>query len=278
MQHDQAMLSKIWAVEMDILDVVHEVCKKHNLRYSLAFGSLIGAVRHGGFIPWDDDIDIIMPREDYNKLIAVWESSAPKDYIIQYKDKDEDFTQNFIKIRKNNTAFIQAEEEKEKKYHKGIFVDILPCDRAACGKVSGKLQLIACAVALLYSREHLSGTGGMIGFVERTLLRVPKRFRPAIRRRAEKAMQRWNGNHNLKYICADTIRDCHNQHVPDLFDHIRLAQFQGREYCIIDNPDSYLSTIYGNYMQLPPEEQRVWRHHPIIIDFEHNYEELSQRK
>lgn len=117
---------QIWATEQEILDVIHQVCTEHGLRYSLAYGTLIGAVRHKGFIPWDDDIDIMMPREDYEKLIAVWDQAAPKGYILQNTRTYPDFTQNFTKIRKDHTTFLQDEAERTKHYHKGIFVDISP--------------------------------------------------------------------------------------------------------------------------------------------------------
>ena len=90
---------QIWATEQEILDVIHQICTEHGLRYSLAYGSLIGAMRHKGFIPWDDDIDIMMPREDYEKLLVIWNQSAPKGYILQNTRTDSDFTQNFMKIR-----------------------------------------------------------------------------------------------------------------------------------------------------------------------------------
>ena len=111
---------RLWKVEQEILDVINEICVKHNLRYSLAYGTLIGAVRHGGFIPWDDDIDIIMPRSDYNRFIDIWQKENPKDYVLQNKTFDSDFVQNFTKIRKNNTTFLEYEEERNKRYHKGL--------------------------------------------------------------------------------------------------------------------------------------------------------------
>lgn len=87
---------QIWATEQEILDVIHQVCTEYGLRYSLAYGTLIGAVRHKGFIPWDDDIDLIMPREDYEKLLAIWNEATPKGYILQNTRTDPDFTQNLI--------------------------------------------------------------------------------------------------------------------------------------------------------------------------------------
>lgn len=192
-QTSDQLQQQIWATEQEILDVIHQVCTEHGLRYSLAYGTLIGAVRHKGFIPWDDDIDLMMPREDYEKLLVIWNQSAPKGYILQNTRTDSDFTQNFTKIRKDHTTFLQDESEREKHYHKGIFVDIFPGDRVAPSKLGKNVQYIACAIDLLYSRGHTSGSGGLIGKAESILLKAPKKKHATRRERAEKSIRRWNG-------------------------------------------------------------------------------------
>lgn len=265
---------KLWETEMEILDVIHGICKKNNLRYSLAFGSLLGAIRHGGFIPWDDDIDIMMPREDYEKLISIWCSEAPEGYILQNKDTHSDYSQNFTKIKKDHTTFLESEFGKTANYHKGIFVDIGPCDRVAPGRLGRLYQYVACAVNLLYSRNYSSGSKGIRGFVERTLLKLPEGLKSRIRRRTEKIKRKWNGNKNCPYFATEIISDCKRYFPADLFDEIKEIKFENRNYCIAGKADEFLKIRYGDYMQLPPEEERVWKHRPMIIDFEHNYEEL----
>lgn len=265
---------QIWATEQEILDVIHQVCTEHGLRYSLAYGTLIGAVRHKGFIPWDDDIDIMMPREDYEKLIAVWNQSAPKGYILQNTRTDSDFTQNFTKIRKDHTTFLQDEAERIKHYHKGIFVDIFPGDRVPSGKIGQKMQYIACAVNLLYSRGHTSGSGGTIGKVERALLKAPKEKYAVRRERADKKIRSWNGDESLQYVFPSTIGSSRKYYPANLFENMKTIEFNGKQYMCVADEDATLRVEYGNYMQLPPEEERVWKHHPLLIDFEHNYEEL----
>lgn len=192
-QTSDQLQQQIWATEQEILDVIHQVCTEHGLRYSLAYGTLLGAVRHKGFIPWDDDIDLMMPREDYEKLLVIWNQSAPKGYILQNTRTDSDFTQNFTKIRKDHTTFLQDEAERTKHYHKGIFVDIFPGDRVPSGKLEKTVQYIACAINLLYSRGHTSGSGGLIGKAESILLKAPKKKYTIRRERAEKSIRRWNG-------------------------------------------------------------------------------------
>ena len=270
----QTQIKQVWSVEQEILDVIHKVCSDHNLRYTLAYGTLIGAVRHGGFIPWDDDIDMIMPRDDYEKLLEIWENAAPAGYILQNIRTNEDYTNTFSKVRKNHTTFLQDEAEAAKQYHKGIFVDIFPADRVADNAVSNKMQYIACAVNLLYTRGYASGSGGLIGAVERILLALPKCVHPMLRKASEKIIRRWNNHDELRWFVPSTIEYAKHYYPSNLFDDMKTIDFCQKHYLCVADPDAFLRADYGDYMQLPPEEERVWKHHPIIIDFEHNYEEL----
>lgn len=270
-------LQNIWKIEQEILDVIHNICIKNNLKYSLAYGTLIGAVRHGGFIPWDDDIDIMMPREDYEKLIAIWDIEAPEGYILQNGRTDVDFTQNFTKIRKDHTTFLQDESEKNKKYHKGIFVDIFPGDRVASGKIARKLQYVACALNLLYSRGFTSGTSGVVGILERFLLKTSKKKYVERRDKCERFVRRWNGQLNSQYFFPSTIGCCREYYNSDLFANMKTILFNGREYLVVSDIDTTLRNCYGDYMKLPPEEERVWKHHPVLVNFYYNYEELIKK-
>lgn len=279
MEKRDVLIEKIWREEQEILDVIHKVCMEHHLRYSLAFGTLIGAIRHGGFIPWDDDIDIMMPREDYNKLLEIWGTAAPQDYILQDYNTDLDYTNNFAKIRKNHTTFIQFEYEKEKKYHKGIFVDIFPGDRVAPGKFSRKIQYVACAVNLLYSRGFTSGSSGLREMVERILLKTNLQVYARRRNFAEKIISHWSAGKETEIFFPCVISWCNGYYHPaDMFEHMIFVEFMGKKYCAVLDYDKILKLEYGDYMKLPPEAERVWKHHPILVDFEYNYEELVDKE
>ena len=268
-------IKDVWQVETEILDVIDKVCEENNLKYSLAYGTLIGAVRHKGFIPWDDDIDIVMPVKDYEKLLEIWDDVAPEGYLLQNKKRESDFTQNFSKIRKDHTAFLEYEEERTANYHKGIFVDIFPGYRVAPGKISRKMQYIACAVNLLYSREFTSGSGGLIGFVEKILIHFPGKIQKKLLESSNKFIARWSSNDSLDYFFPNTIGVAGHYYPAELFDKMTKLTFEGKEYSCVDDWDNFLKKDYGDYMQLPPESERTWAHHPLLIDFEHNYEELK---
>lgn len=275
MEKKDDLIEQVWEVELEILQVVHNVCEKNGLKYTLAYGTLIGAIRHGGFIPWDDDIDIMMPRQDYNILLKIWKGVAPKDYIIQDYNTDEDYTNNFAKVRKNNTTFLQFEDEREKKYHKGIFIDIFPGDRVAVGKIKRNFQYVAFAVNLLYSRGYPSGASGIMGKIEQRLLATKKENYAKRRRKAEKIMSRWNNKMTSDYVFPCTIACCKHYYPADMFVDLTSIAFNGKIFCMTKDYDRVLRLEYGDYTQFPPEDERVWKHHPLLIDFERNYEELQ---
>lgn len=275
--NQEEIKSKVWKVEQEILDVIHKICIENELKYTLAYGTLLGAVRHGGFIPWDDDIDIIMPREDYEKLVRIWDSVAPRNFLLQDYRKDLDDTNNFVKIRKNHTTFIQSEDEKKKIFHKGIFVDIFPADRVAKGKIAKKVQYVACAINLLYTRGYTSGSGGLVGCIERILLKANPKSYPKKRLLAEKVLRHWNKDINAEYMVPCTIKDCRIYFPSEMFSNIDKICFNKKEYCAIREWDYFLKIVYGDYMKLPPIDERIWTHHPILIDFENNYEELGEK-
>lgn len=269
---------RLWAVEQDILDEIHRVCTENGLRYSLAYGTLLGAVRHKGFIPWDDDVDVMMPREDYDQLVRIWDACADPNYIFQTEECSDDYNNNFGKVRKDHTAFIMYEEQKQKKFHKGIYVDIFPMVRQAPGKITKKYQFAMFMVNLLYNRGYTSGHKGTIGLIERLMLAiVPKKYYRKLSLWAGKQARRWQDNTSGCWLTTCTFIACHRLHPADFFDSMTQIDFQGKSYNVIHDYHGYLTAVYGDYMKLPPEEERVWTHHPIEIDFSHNYEELPQR-
>ena len=117
----EKMLRKLQLTQLDILKVFDKFCREHDLHYSLYAGSLLGAVRHKGFIPWDDDLDVCMSRADYDRLIALWEQAQPKGYILQNKENSPNFWQSFSKIRKDHTTFLQGQREVSHWHLSGYF-------------------------------------------------------------------------------------------------------------------------------------------------------------
>lgn len=279
MMNQNIKLEDIWRVEQEILDEIDRVCLENDLRYSLAYGTLLGAIRHSGFIPWDDDIDIMMPREDYERLRAIWHEKANKDFILEDETMFDDYVNNFGKVRKDHTTFLQFESERTCRYHTGLFVDIFSGDRVAPVGLRRKLQYGEFALGLLYNRGYTSGAKGMRGFAERALLRaVPKRFHHRLSNSLGRHSRRWNNDRSAPIVFPNDPTALTRYYPADLFEGLIRVSFQGKFYSVFKDYDAILRLRYGDYMQLPPDEERVWRHHPILVDFEHNYDELSWRE
>ena len=117
---------KIWAIELDLLIKFDKVCQKYGFKYWLAYGSLLGAVRHKGFIPWDDDLDVMMPREDYDSFIKL-SSEFENPYFLQTHETDKGYYYSFAKLRNSNTTAVSKMFAFEK-WNQGIFLDIFPND------------------------------------------------------------------------------------------------------------------------------------------------------
>ena len=123
-------MQEIWKVQLELLDVLQKFCKEHNLTYYMGYGSLLGAVRHNGFVPWDDDIDVLMPREDFDKLQSLWQD-FPTPFFLQSHVSDPNYWHNgMMRLRRDNTAFIQP-LDWDKDFHQGICLEIMPLDVCA---------------------------------------------------------------------------------------------------------------------------------------------------
>ncbi|MBO4848176.1 MAG: LicD family protein [Clostridia bacterium] len=272
-------LEDIWKVELEILDEIDRVCTENGLRYSLAYGTLLGAVRHKGFIPWDDDIDIMMPREDYEKFKTIWRNSPPNGFILQDETVEDDSVNNFTKIRKDHTTFLQFDFERTRSIHKGFFVDIFPADRQASGRLNRKIQKVEFLLSLLYNRGYPSGKPGAMGIIDKTLLMItPKCAYRKLSVWFGKRGRRWNHLKNNHIIFPATPVSCNKLYPAGLFDDLHRIEFQGKEYEAVKDYDGYLSVAYRDYKTLPPENKRVWTHHPILVDFNRNYEEITEEE
>lgn len=272
--NNEEILKDVKKTELNILSTVDDFCQKNNIKYSLAYGTLLGAVRHKGFIPWDDDIDIWMTRKNYNKFIKTWEQNPVQGYILQNTDLEEDFSQNFTKIRKDNTAFIQTEEEKTTNYHKGIFIDIFPLDRVAKTPSKIAVQKFYAMLTMLFYRKYAPPTEkGLKKYISKFFLRiVPKSKYENARKHFENRYLSLSGDVDCSWLSNSTYRDLSIYYDSDMMDDYTFLQFEGRNFMSVSNWDHALKMQYGDYMQLPPEKDRVWKHHPIFIDLKNNYE------
>lgn len=277
MLNSDTTLKRLQETQIEILNEIDRVCRENGLKYSLYAGTLLGAVRHKGFIPWDDDLDICMPRADYEKLLDIWEEKADKLFILFNKRKSPSYGQSFSKIRKDHTCFLQFEKERGK-YHTGIFVDIFPVDRMPDGKIAEKVFIFKCMMYQLFVREYVPPKANFVVkvFCKLILRLTSHKSRLKLITRLERDLTKLSDDTSKRIVFVETPSTYTKSMSPDLMDEYENLVFCDKSYMCIKKWDEYLKVKYKNYMELPPIEERVWKHHPIILNFEQNYDEIVE--
>lgn len=258
---DPVTLDKLHKTELEILDVIIKICKDNDLTYYLAGGSVLGAIRHKGIIPWDDDIDIMMYREDLLKFEQICKEQLPKGYFYQSSNTDPHYHHIFSKIRKNGTIFIEKGNE-ESQQHNGVFVDIFPLD---CAKKERGIQRYQAIVSNKIEKILKVQDGLLNGNIkDKILLHILNR--DTLKRIRQKVLSFYNTDKNKYYVNFGSQYGVIKQTMPkSLYYPPVEALFEGRMCNIPNDYDAFLKRLYGeSYMELPPLEKRV-THNPIKI-------------
>ena len=261
-------LQELQKTMLEMLKLVDEICRENDIKYSLCSGTLLGAVRHKGFIPWDDDLDIRMTRNNYDKFIDVWNEKNPEGYSLQNKENTPNFPQSFTKIRKNDTTFIQFEWEKGA-YNTGIFIDIFPLDRIPAGKLSKKLFYFRCYKYLIYTREKLHSEEGMLIKTIVAVLMTLSSHNHRMKYRAKfvDKLRSIDADNSLKCIGIEMPSMLKTEFLPDIADEYVELEFEDGKFMCFKKWHEFLTAMFGDYMTLPPEEERHWQHHPLVLEF-----------
>ena len=269
-------MEKLHAIEIDIMIEFRRICDKHGLKYFLYGGTLLGAVRHRGFIPWDDDVDIVMLREDYDKFGEICKKELEERYFYQTCFTDDDFPRSFAKIRANGT-FVREPKWDSNNMHKGIFIDILPLDYFPEDDKTGDKMLkrfnwldVVCkdsyfTFLIIWKQllfKYYKSKTQMLNYVRRDEL------------------LKFSNKHKGNLVCS------FGSHYRPLRKRVLNSEwFSGDEYMIFEGTyfrvpsgwKEYLIHLYGiNYMELPPLEKRV--SHFNIYEVNFNEEEKHARE
>lgn len=248
---------------LDILIEFDRVCKKNNLTYWIDFGTLLGAVRHKGFIPWDDDIDLSMPLEDYNRFLQIGQNELNNDYFLQTEDTDpgSDMCNGIFKIRKNGTLFINDYDDFRKNYHKGASIDVfaeVPYPTVSKGTLNFFRKQINKAYGFFHYNPRLNLKNILSYFVFPITYILFK------------------GLWNIICLCHRKDRELTTiEHLiygyptlrTEMFP-LKTIDFEGHSFPAPKNPDARLTDMYGDYMTLPSEEKRRIHAKFICTDFE----------
>ena len=238
-----------------IMDEIHKICSQNGIQYTLIGGTLIGALRHQGFIPWDDDMDIGMLYSDYKKFTEVVSNIQHEWLEFSSVYLDENSYNPFIKVHDKRTIFDEGFGDDAK----GVFIDVFPFSYAGETKEAAvkEFRQYRIVQALLRRKKYHFSTGS----IRERLLKFFSIFfsRSLLVKMIDNQYGRLNQK-PLKYI-SDMDGKERGIVYSKFFDEFTETQFEDRRYCIIKQADSYLKMNFGDYMQLPPEEQR----HPSHI-------------
>lgn len=265
-------LRKVQLTQLGILKEFDRVCKKHNISYILSSGTLLGAVRHKGFIPWDDDLDIDMTRENYQRFMDC-AGELPEGLMLQNWHNDAQFGLPFSKLRVKNSVF--REEVCANMKNCGIYIDIFPCDRftddASERRRFKKLNFYRAMILILspaYNIHLDSAWKQMALRILRFVFHGEKckrcyieKYEQLAQKRNDKCTQsRYFENGGASRIGQWTIE-------PQCFEKTAQLQFEDAAFPCPQDYDCYLHTVYGDYMTLPPEEKRDNRHGILEVSF-----------
>jgi lipopolysaccharide cholinephosphotransferase len=244
-------------VMVQILKDIDTVCNEHDISYWIDFGTLLGAVRHKGFIPWDDDIDITMPREDYNKFIEVAQKELNNKYFIQLRKTDSNYKRDWLKIRDKNSIFLEYGSIKNKDNGKnGIFVDIFPLDR-----IKKKNKIYFDILRKLY---QINPFKGQFDSNINKFLHIALSPFYLIRNLVFRISIKFINPQGSLAIYGLEAWFYHSFNYNDIFPLTNI-EFEGFEFKAPREYKKHLKEYYGNYMELPPEEQR--HYHAKYIGF-----------
>lgn len=258
----QEQLREIGALQLDIMDEVHRICVKHGITYYMLAGTLLGAVRHRGFIPWDLDIDIGMPREDYERFREI----APREAAKRFGYLDHNSYRNYIRphalmVRRDTRIHLKYDRFNRKVMDLGVYIDIFPLDNAP----DGEKQRIAHDKKLKKLRRikdirnpYCYSGNGFRRFVHGTLSVLHWwRSIKGLNRKQQKWMQKYRYQ-DTKCICSMASQYAYKkQCMPkEIYGAPVLLEFEGRMYYAPREYTQYLTRLYGDYMQLPPPEKR----------------------
>lgn len=264
------------AKELEILKYFKSICKQNGLKFFLGGGSCIGALRHEGFVPWDDDVDVFMIRADYEKLYQNWShySFDPR-FELCRSTRDKNYHHSAMTVNNSNTTFINFRTSDED-VNQGIAIDIIPLDYLPDNSLSRIWQRINAIIFSIFINQRLPDNQGYIlkilTGIPLFLIRSPKlRFR--IWKGAERQMTKYSykpSKHMVELVTG--LSAIFRPLNPDWFDGIKEQKFEDTEMPVAVNADAYLRLIFGNYMELPPQKERKAKHHTVFVDTEEPYQ------
>lgn len=254
-----------------ILTTIDDVCHKQGLRYYIWAGTMLGAIRHKGFIPWDDDIDIAMPRPDYDRLIEHASEWLPEPYELIAAENDQQYPLPFAKIQDASTTLI---ERIHLKYLGGIYIDVFPIDGVPNGYIQKKVHFAKYEywkrVLYLLHRDpykHGKGASSWIPLLCRRIYNLNR-----VQRNIICLLKKYD--YTTSYQVADYDDGMRGIIGKEILGNPQTYTFEGKAVKGVERYDSYLKNKYGDYMTIPKEANRR-QHNFHFLDLEHPYKDFT---
>ena len=271
-------LRKLQLKELDTLVYFKEFCDKNNLLFYLCGGCCIGSLRTGGFIPWDD---ILMPRDDYEKLYKLWDNDKQERFKLLRTD-EKIFTGNiFTTIVDTETTCVKA-NQAHLDIPFGIMMDIFPIDGCPKGKFKRTMQKLNAMIYSLFLAQIVpENHGGIMALGSKFLLSIVKspKAREKKWRNAERRMSKYKIS-DCEYITelCEGVHSMQPEYPKEWFASAVYREFEGLQMPIPVGYDPYLKKAFGDYMKLPPEDKQKPHHDMILVDTERSYKEVLKGK
>lgn len=277
MDYSREEIRRIQEKSLEMALYFKKICDENQLLFYFCGGCCIGSIRHEGFIPWDDDVDVFMPRKDYEKLKKIWKRKADTSrYAIENSDEKHIDHNLFLNIRDNTTTFIRPYQTELDISH-GLILDVLPLDGCPSNRFRRKLQLIWAMIYSIYRAQLIpENHGKLMAFIGRIALGLipSEKMRYRIWHLAEKQMTKYRIE-DCEYVtelCAG-VHYMKNEYPKKAFEKAVLKRFEGYDMPVPAGYDDYLRIAFGDYMTLPPKEKQVAHHDVIICDLDRSYKE-----
>ena len=265
---DKELRKVVRKVQLDILIKLDEVCKKNNLRYYLAFGTCLGALRHKGFIPWDDDIDISLPRPDYEKFVRTFHADGLRCVAPEIGNSYMTFGRVVDEERTTCVPFLPWDRPGGEGL--GVWIDVFPMDGEP-DDMEEFTKLVDEFVSLnddnRFARERVQlkpskkfSLKHNIGIIAKEILLSYKTPQFVWRKMIKLVKKIPYGSTKYAGLLVFPFYKVKDRTRTEVFESYTRAQFEDGEFSIISGYDEYLTNIYGDYMKLPPEEKRVPAH------------------
>jgi lipopolysaccharide cholinephosphotransferase len=261
--------------ELEILKYLRQVCEENHLLFYLAGGSAIGALRHQGFVPWDDDVDVFMPRKDYETLYSKWNQiSSKKQYQLCRSDDTHNYRHGAMTLNDSQTTFINF-RTADQDVNQGIAIDILPMDLMAETSFRRAKQRFCAILFSIYINQRLPDNQGKVlralTGLPLALIHSPK-ARIRVWKWAEKHMTKPSYGRSQTSVELVTGLKAMLRPLPSQwFKSTKLVPFEDTQMPVAEGVEDYLHLIFGDYMQLPPKDQQKAKHHTALIDTETSY-------